>query len=63
MSHLNQRFDVSHRNNNVNTINNFTAEIELKIEGKNDSIKRSLKEIMVPRKPKIEKTEIKKETK
>ena len=63
MSHLNHRFDVSHRNNNTNTNNNFRAEVELKVEGNRDSVKRSLKEIMVPTKPKIEKTEIKKETK
>ena len=66
MSHLNHRFEVSHRNNNTNTKtnnNNFRAEVELKVEGNRDNVKRSLKEIMVPKKPKVEKTEIKKETK
>ena len=51
MSHLNHRFEVSHRNNNTNTNtnNNFRAEVELKVEGNRDNVKRSLKEIMVPK--------------
>ena len=64
MSHLNQRFDVSHRNNNPNNNNNCNGEVQVNVnvvEG--DNVKRSLQEIMLPTKTTIEKTDNKKETK
>ena len=42
---------------------NHNAEIQIEVGSVGDNVKRSLREIMVPTKPKVEKPEIKKDTK